>query len=393
MYQKKLSIIIPTKNRQNCAVKCIRTLLGFPGEGYEVVVQDNSDDASLKEMLGDMLNNKKLKYSYHAGCLSFCDNFEKAVDLSSGDYLIMIGDDDCVFPAIVELTNIIREKGIDSVVYCTETTYMWPNAVQSNYGKLVVRKQRDYLKILNTSSALPAMKKKGNYDYQQYAFPKIYHGVVSREKLDMVRAKTGHFFGGLTPDIYSAVALSFFIDRILYIDTPFSLPGTSAKSGSADSLTGRHTGEMKNAPHLRGHDSYDWDADIPYLYSVDTIWAETAFKAVKECGAEIALTDGEYRAFLTYLLKNCPMFEDRVAEFYSQKSGESAEALKRDLVPAYKRLQRQAKFRKYRTFGLQLLKGRFVYKNVEDIEAALATAQKRIKNHEKVLAKVKSLNW
>ena len=87
------------------------------------------------------------------------------------------------------------------------------------------------------------------------------------------------------------------------------------------------------------------------------------------------------------------MFEDRVAEFYANKCGESAESLKRTFVSAYKKLQRRAKFMKYWAFGCQLLKGRYVYKNVEDIASALVIAQKQIKSHDKVLEKVKSLNW
>ena len=110
MYEAKLSIIIPTRNRQQYAFKCIMTLLKFLTYGFEIVVQDNSDDDSLRDMLGSAIDDMKLKYSYDNSCLSFCSNFEKSVELSCGDYLIVIGDDDCVFPQIVELVDVLREK-------------------------------------------------------------------------------------------------------------------------------------------------------------------------------------------------------------------------------------------------------------------------------------------
>lgn len=393
MYEAKLSIIIPTKNRQQYAYKCILTLLNFKHTGFEIVVQDNSDDPSLKEMLGDLIDGVKLKYAYSNECLSFCSNFEKSVELSNGDYLIVIGDDDCVFPAIVDLTDVMREKNIEAAVFDTHTTYIWPNAVSEKGGKLVVRKRREYIKKISTSSALSSMISVGNYDYQQYPFPKIYHGIIKREKFDIVKSKTGHYFGGLTPDIYSAVALSYFIDKILYINVPFTLPGTCAKSGSADSLTGRHTGELKYAPHFRGHDNYEWDVAIPYVYTVDTIWAETAFKAIKECGEAVDLSDEEYFALLVHIVKRSTMFKERMAELYATRANIGEREAAKLLERSAKKLSRSSFIKKGWNFGVQVLRGRYVYSDVEDIESALSLAEKDIKNHQKIITKIRSREW
>lgn len=394
MYDEKLSVIIPTKNRQAYAFKCVNTILNFKSDKYEVVVQDNSDDDSLREMLGDRIDGVKLKYAYSNECLSFCSNFEKGIELSSGDYVIMIGDDDCVFPAITDLTDALREKNIDASVFTTETSYIWPNAVSDKGGKLVVRKRINYVKKISTSDALSSMVTSGNYDYQNHPFPKIYHGIVKREKIDMIKAKTGHIFGGLTPDIYSAVALSFYIDSILYVNAPFSLPGTCAKSGSADSLTGRHTGELKDAPHFRGHDNYVWDEAIPYVYSVNTIWAETAFKAIKENGKDISLTDDEYFAFLAYIVMKCPMFKERMAEFFEKRTGMNYDKALKRIEKASKALSRKAFLKKGFNFGIQLLLGRKAYTGVDDIETALTTAEKDLRvTQEKALKKVRDFKW
>lgn len=394
MYDEKLSIIIPTKNRQTYAFKCITTILSFPSDKFEIVVQDNSDDSSLREMLGNRIDGVKLKYSYSNECLSFCSNFEKGIELSNGDYIVMIGDDDCVFPSIVECANALREKRIDAAVFSTATTYIWPNAISDKGGKLVVRKQINYIKKVSTSSALTDMVDSGNYDYQNYHFPKVYHGIVRRDKLDLVKAKTGHCFGGLTPDIYSAVSLSFYIDNILYINTSFTLPGTCSKSGSADSLTGRHTGELKDAPHFRGHDSYEWDEAVPYVYSVDTIWAETAFKAVKENGKDIALTDSEYFALLSNIVKRCPEFKERMADFFANKVNKSYDTVVKCIGCASKRLSRAAFVKKAWNFGVQLLKGRNVYMDVNDIEMALTKATEDIcVAQEKAIKKIRNFEW
>ena len=393
MYEKKLSIIIPTRNRQIYANKCVRTILSINSDNFEVVVHDNSTDTSLRDMLQDVIDNPKLKYAYSSENLSFCSNFEKSVELSSGDYIIMIGDDDCVLPAIVDLANVMRDKGIESVLFPTENSYYWPNAIKDNQGKLVVRKDRLYVKKLSPETAISDMMAVGNYDYQKYSFPKIYHGIVKRENLDRVKEKTGHIFGGLTPDIYSAVALSFYTKRMVYVNYPFTQPGMCAKSGSADSVTGRHTGELKDAPHFRGHDNYEWDSQIPYLYSIDTIWAETAFKAIQENGGKVSLNKEQFFNFSIYIGGRSPQFWDRLADMYASKYGENKEKAYARLVKKIKAESRKKYIKRRWNFAVQLLKGRYTYNGINDIEKAVSIVVKKQNKHLKAIELVKKLDY
>ena len=393
MYQEKLSIIIPTKNRQIYACKCVETLLKKLPDGYEIIVQDNSDDDSLQGMLGALVDGVKLKYAYESKCLSFCDNFERGLLMSTGDYATMIGDDDCVLPEIIELTDKIRKKGVESVIFPTCHSYYWPNALQNGEGKLVIRDQNPYVKTLYTKDAIDKMVSSGDYDYQKYNFPKIYHGIVKRECLDKIKEKTGHFFGGLTPDIYSAVALSFYIDKILYVNTPFTLPGVCAKSGSADSLTGRHTGELKDAPHFRGHVDYKWEESIPYVYSVNTIWAETAFKAINENGGSIKLGLDDYFNFLSCILTVCPDFEERLVAFYVDMTKEDSEKVAKRMRSAAQKRRNYYKRNKYINFGLQLLRGRHTYLGVNDIEAAIELILGGKNTLKKTFKLIDGLDW
>ena len=63
---------------------------------------------------------------------------------------------------------------------------------------------------------------------------------------------------------------------------PITVSGICPTSGSADSATGRHTGKLEDAPHFRGHASYEWDNKAPAIYSVESIWGETVLKALKD---------------------------------------------------------------------------------------------------------------
>lgn len=393
MYQEKLSIIIPTKNRQIYASKCVETILKKLSGGYEIIIQDNSDDNSLQEMLGNLIDGEKVKYAYESKCLSFCDNFERGLLMSTGDYAIMIGDDDCVLPGIIELTDKIRKKGVESVIFPTCHSYYWPNALQNGEGKLVIRDQKPYVKTLYTKGAIDNMVKFGDYDYQAYNFPKIYHGIVKRECLDKIKEKTGRSFGGLTPDIYSAVALSFYIDKILYVNTPFTIPGVCARSGSADSLTGRHTGELKDAPHFRGHVDYKWEECVPYVYSVNTIWAETAIKAIKENGGSVELKPEDYFNFIVCILYSCPDFEERLVAFYADLTKEDTETITKRIRSAAKKRRNYYKRKKYINFGFQLLRGRHTHLGVNDIDAAIELILSGKNTLDKTFKLIDELDW
>jgi len=104
--------------------------------------------------------------------------------------------------------------------------------------------------------------------------------------LESIKQKTGAYFKGLTPDMYMAVALAIECKNVIRIDESITISGICPKSGSADSVTGKHTGELSEAPHFRGHNSYIWDSRIPSFYSVDTIWAETLIQALVSLGRD-----------------------------------------------------------------------------------------------------------
>lgn len=388
MGDKVLSVIIPTKNRQEYAFNCVKTMLEFNSERFEIIVHDNSDNNSLMDKLS-AINDSRVIYCYDSNELSFCANFEKALERAGGEFVIAIGDDDCICPEIIKLVEIIEKSNIDSVVFPNSITYFWPGAIKDDEGKLVIRNCKPYIKRFQTKNSIHKMIETGNYDYQEYAFPKLYHGIVRRKKLDQIKNVAGHYFGGLTPDIYSAVSLAFYIDSIIYINYPFTVAGICAKSGAADSLTGKHTGELSDAPHFRGHYNYQWDARVPYLYSVDTIWAETAFKACNENGLEFELTLNNYEKFFTYIGRRSYSFKERLIDLLIEKSSEPY----RKVVVKYNfrvRILSLNIFLKKCTSRIkQIVNGRYVYLGIPNIGDALDEKSKCLDRYNNVFNIVK----
>ena len=62
-----ISILIATKNRQKYCLSAVQSILNIKDDRIQVIVQDNSDDTSLKEMLLSYMDDKRLIYNYIPG--------------------------------------------------------------------------------------------------------------------------------------------------------------------------------------------------------------------------------------------------------------------------------------------------------------------------------------
>ena len=311
-----LSIVIPTKNRQEFCVKSVEHIVSLGLDNVEVVIQDNSDVDLLRNQLTDAGILGKVKYNYNSAILSFTDNFSEAISLCTGKYICMIGDDDSVLPNIKQIAQYALDNNLDAVIPKL-AVYFWPTANPINprwrNGFLTSLPYRKNLyEKVDVENALIDLVKNSFQDYQKLNIPRIYHGIVKRECIEKVKNKCGTYFGGLTPDMFMSVSLCFTVNSVCTYSKPFTISGICPRSGSADSATGRHTGELKDAPHFKGHKSYNWIDYIPDIYTVDTIWAETGIQALRSMGGEKYETYFDKKVFIATLIHKFPQFTTRL---------------------------------------------------------------------------------
>jgi hypothetical protein len=124
--------------------------------------------------------------------------------------------------------------------------------------------------------------------------PRVYLGLVRRDCLDRIHARTGHYFGGVSPDVYSALAIATCARSCVSVDYPLLIPGYSGGSNSGLSAMRRHIGRIEEAEHLKDYRPLDWPAEVPRFFSVETVWAQAAITAVRElnlntCGRHLNL--------------------------------------------------------------------------------------------------------
>jgi glycosyltransferase involved in cell wall biosynthesis len=294
-----LSIVIPTRNRQKYAISAITSILNnITALDLELVVHDNSDSRDLEEYIRSNINDSRLRYKHLSTPRSMIDNWDAAVRLASGKYLCLIGDDDGVNPEIIEATRWADMNDVDALKPTVRAAYLWPNSGVSSVSSGVFTLNPFSGKVIRPDPEVEIRKivRSGGWRYLETEIPRLYHGIVKRKYLDKAREKTGASFGGVSPDIYAAVAIANFTKNVVSIDYPLTIAGVSKSSGSALSARDEEVGSLEDGHHSRYTCAYKstdikWAEIIPRFHNVQTCWANAAVAALKVMGRDDLLRD------------------------------------------------------------------------------------------------------
>lgn len=287
-----LSIVIATRNRIPYAISAIESILESLDDRLELVVQDNSDSRELESYVRENFRDRRLCYGYIAPPLSSIDNFNAALGLATGEYLCLMGDDDGVNPEIIEAASWAKRNSVDSVAVKNTAVYLWKGVpvrrgvfTKTVDGALSVATFRGRMTKVDTETALRRLVRNGGPSYLECGLPKLYHGFVHRRCLQAIRERTGSYLGGLSPDIFSSVAIACVANNVVVTDYPLTIPGACRESSSAmEGRLGQHSTRLEDAPHLRNRSEYSWDDLVPRVYTAEAIVAESGIAALRAMG-------------------------------------------------------------------------------------------------------------
>lgn len=285
-----ISIVIATKDRQVYALSAVESILSLPNTNIQVVVQDNSTTDSLRESLSKFDNDERLVYRYTNEVFSFIDNFNASVELASAEYLCLIGDDDGINPEVIEVAQWAKNNNIDAVVGSLSANYRWEGTgapdtlfTKMTGSTLTITDFNCDVELVNVENSLEQLMHNGCTNYNEFKLPKLYHGLVKKECLEKIKNTTGSYINGLSPDIYASISLSCVVNQLIYINYPITIPGVCAQSGSIkEGQIKKHSKKLEDAPHFKGRVNYSWNKEVPRIFCVQTIWADSGFSALRD---------------------------------------------------------------------------------------------------------------
>jgi glycosyltransferase involved in cell wall biosynthesis len=287
-----VSIIIPTCNRSNCLLPAIQAILAHANDA-EIIVSDNGDTDVVREILAQQISSGLVRYQYLSRPVSVVENFERSVALATGDFVICLGDDDCIGPGFNDVVRWAHNNDVDAVFSYADrfiANYFWPGVKSHFFGDAY--QARLFIKPYTGHPAridgLDALREAARNIGSGLGFmPRIYHGLVRREVLCRIREKYGAIFGGVSPDIYSATLISLEAARIYRVDAPFVLPGGSPRSTAGQGAARADRCGLFDVDHIRrfGPD-LEWLPVVPAYYGPHNVWAYSMLCALNRSKAE-----------------------------------------------------------------------------------------------------------
>lgn len=288
---KKLSIVIPSKNRFIYAKECIKSILLIENDDFELVIIDNSDGNELEDWIIHLRNDSRLKYVRKKGYLSVTENFQIGIDAASGMYVCTIGDDDGINPEIIDLIDWAIKNNIDAITPKFIADYTWPDLLQAKFndskdvfstGRLKIKKFYCKKKTYNPNLGMKKIAMTCGMDLaDSFYIPKIYYGVIKRDILLLVKRKIGTNFPGISPDLSGAIAAANFVNSYYIIDYPLFISGSSLKSTAGASNMKQHHGSLEEQKHITPSSILNWPPKIPKFYSVEAVWSQSALETLK----------------------------------------------------------------------------------------------------------------
>lgn len=275
-----ISVVVPTKNRYKYLKKLIDLVIGFDTDEIELVIQDNSDNnQEILEFLNS-ISYPWLKYYYCDDNLTSIENFDLAINHTTGDYVCFIGDDDGVVRNIVDCAKWMKANNIEALRPAT-STYEWPECGRNGY--LTVDGRFKILEYLNPVKELVKILKNGCLTLGN--IPVLYTGVVKQSVLiDIFNDHKTYFPGGASADVANGVALCFYVKRYVKLNVPITITGTSKKTGGVKNR--RLFIPFSELPFISSQVGPNWEGDYPKYWFGDFVWPESATKSLRALGKE-----------------------------------------------------------------------------------------------------------
>lgn len=224
------SLIIPTRNRQRTAMYAIESALNCNYENLQIVIPDNSDTDELYHLLKYRGWLEKVTYHKNEKTLSMRDNWERGIDLATGEILSVIGDDDAIMPDAHTYANVLFSRHDIQVLHSESAIYKWDCYPLPGRRHYIRANLRESVQLVNNPRDL--LRRAINYDTKVGTGPGLYYGFVKKTFLEKLRKTRGRWIVDHIPDFDSGYATLMYADSFALISRPLFIQGHSGKSNS-----------------------------------------------------------------------------------------------------------------------------------------------------------------
>lgn len=250
---------MPTRNRLQYLTYAVETVMRQAYADFEIVISDNASDDDIESYVRS-LNDGRVLYSRSDKFLSVTDNWNRALERSSGDFVIMLGDDDGLMKGYFRrVSKLVHDYGSPDILYSSGYLFAYPGVLAAYPGGVLhhyenatfLRSAREPF-WLSTREARQLVL--DSLDFRMKFTFNMQYFVISRSLIDTLR-RDGAVFQSPFPDYYAANVMLIKARRILVEPRPLVAIGITPKSYGYYLFNNR---EPEGVEFLQGSDRTGW---------------------------------------------------------------------------------------------------------------------------------------
>ncbi len=228
----KFSVLLPTRNGGRFLANCISSVLEEPYDDMELVVSDNANTDGTQAVLDFFKGDKRFKVVRLKEPVCVTDNWNRALEASNGDYILMMGDDDCLLPSYFSrMEEIIKKYDNPDCIIYNGYSYIAPHSVSENPKSYYRDPFFDFGPDFAEEGFIPAQKRfaivRDMFDFRNRVPLNMQTTLMSRAAMNKVR---GGAFQPPFPDHYALNSLLLTAKFWVFVPEKIIIVGLSPKS-------------------------------------------------------------------------------------------------------------------------------------------------------------------
>ncbi|HCC30040.1 MAG TPA: hypothetical protein DEQ03_08305, partial [Marinilabiliales bacterium] len=134
MNQPLLSVVVPTKRSRldELSRQAIASALSIASPNIEIVLHVDDDLQGNQHAIdvptfAATFQDSRIRWFLNPEPLTMTQNWEMAIGRATGEYLIIIGDDDSIRPEVLQFAEWAKKHNLDNVLGNGNVQYYWPS--------------------------------------------------------------------------------------------------------------------------------------------------------------------------------------------------------------------------------------------------------------------------
>ena len=230
----KFSVLLPTRNGLNFIKYAIASVLKQNYDNWELIISDNASHENIEGYVSS-LHETRIKYTRTKEFLSVTENWNRCIDQNTGDYVIMLGDDDVLLQNYFQIAHkLIEDFQQPDFIYTNAFLYAYPGVLPDYpkglfqaFGSLNAMPKHESPFWLDLNSRLALVQ--GMLKLFPVYGTNMQHVLIHRGLIESTK-REGKFFHSPYPDYYAMTALFMTAKRALIYPKEVVVIGITSKS-------------------------------------------------------------------------------------------------------------------------------------------------------------------